>query len=450
MKTKRFLSLVGLAALTLVGCGGTSEEKPTVAPATEAPASNTTATEAPATEAPASTDPVDRLDKTLSTEVVIGSPNAHQSFVKGKIESYLSAHGFTSVTVKMYELAEGESKDVADWTAAAAPDIYAYASDNIGALVGKGAMSPIPSTFVTGMTTDMGEEVANAGYLGDTMYGYPYAGDNGYFLYYNKDLVSADKIGSVDDIVSECKKNNVKFGYALDTESSFFSIGTFMTFGARYSVEVNEDGTLASATSTFGDDVGVKGGKAVKALLANADIDTTHAGARGKAPTVANGFGAVVEGSWNYKDFSEALGDKLGCAKLPTITVDNETKNLSSFLGYKLYGVNPQKSSENNNRLQLLHCIANYLVSAEVQEARFDALTVVPTNSAVKALDKVQASPLVAALGAQATYAVPQTVVPSNVWSGCSTAVDALKASDSDVATVMQTYAASIAASTSF
>ena len=151
-----------------------------------------------------------------------------------------------------------------------------------------------------------------------------------------------------------------------------------------------------------------------------------------------------------YKDYKEALGENLGLAALPTMTIDGETKNFASFLGYKLYGVNPKKSGGNAERLTVLHKIANYLVSATAQEARFDALNVVPTNASVKKLQKVQNNELVAALAAQSAYSVPQTVVPGNLWSGASAAVDSLKAADSDVATVMGTYAKTIASSTGY
>ena len=430
MKSK-LVTFLGLVALTLVGCGGTKTEAPDTGKETEAPKTDVT---------PAQKD-----------ELVIGSPTAHQEFVKGEVEKFLKAEGLDSkYTVKMYELGEAEANGVADWTAAAAPDIYAFASDQIGALNNKGALAEVPEAFATKMVEDMGELAAGAGVLGDSTYAYPYAGDNGYFLYYNKSLVAQDKIGNVNDLIAACAEKGTKFAYALDTDSSFFSIGTFMTFGARYTVNLNTDGSFLSATSTFNTEAGIKGGKAVKSLLANTNVITAHGSARDVVPNAANGIGAIVEGSWKYNAYKEALGENLGLAALPTITIDGETKNFASFLGYKLYGVNPKKSGGNAERLTVLHKIANYLVSATAQEARFDALNVVPTNASVKKLQKVQNNELVAALAAQSAYSVPQTVVPGNVWSGAEAAVDSLKAADSDVAQVMATYASTIASSTGY
>ena len=393
MKRSKLVSLVGISLL-LVGCGNKTTE-----PSTEAKK-----TEAPATEK-------------AQTEIVIGASAVQKPFVEAQAKEFLKTNGYDNVTVKMYEVGEDGAKDIADFTSAEAPDLYGYASDQSGDLYKKGALAEVPSKFAAQMVTEMGEDAANAGKLGDSYYGYPYAA------------------------------KSLKFGYALDTNSSFFSIGTFMTFGARYQVSFNQDGTFKKATSDFASEKGILGAKAVNQLLRNTNIDTTHAGARNKAPITGNGFGAVVEGSWNYATFSKALGDKMGVAKLPTITVEGKTANLSSFLGYKLLGVNPKKSAGNTERLTLIHQLANYLVSAKVQEARFDALNTVPTQKSVKAMEKVQNNGLVKALAAQGEFAVAQTVTPGNIWSGAQVAVEALKVEAPDYATIMQTYADSIAAS---
>lgn len=419
MKRSKLVSLLGLSLL-LVGCGNQESVK----------------SDAPATE---------DEKAAYTTNIVIGVSATQKDFVKTQAEKWLAKEGYKKVTVEMYEVGEDKADSIADFTAQSAPDIYGYASDKTGNLYAKGALAEVPSTFVAQMNEGMGTEATNAAMLGDSYYGYPYAGDNGYFLYYNKDVVSAEQAKSVEGILEACKAQNLKFGYALDTDSTFFSIGTFMTFGARYNVSFNADGTFKSASSDFAGEKGILGAKAVHQLASDSSVDVTNNGARDKAPTTANGYGAVVEGSWNYQSFSDLLGDKLGACKLPTITVEGQTANLASFLGYKLYGVNPKKSASDTKRLTLLHSLTMALVSDEVQEARFDELTVVPTQKSVKALDKVKNNGLVAALADQAAYSVPQTVVPSNIWNGAATAVEALKAASPDYQTIMQTYADTIA-----
>lgn len=434
MKRSKLVSLVGISLL-LVGCGSKTSDVTSNTNSGNTDKGTTTATD---------------TSKQISTNIVIGASAVQSQFVKTQAEKFLSDNGYKNVTVTMYEVGEDKAKDIADFSAEGAPDIYGFASDQLGTLYSKGALAELPTKLATGLVTDMGEEPANAGKLGDSYYAYPYAGDNGYFLYYNKSIVSDEQAKTVEGIIDACSSESLKFGYALDTDSSFFSIGTFMTFGARYKVNLNQDGTFKSATSDFDGAKGILGAKAVHQLAMNSNVDITHSGARDKAPTVANGFGAVVEGSWNYAKFAEQLGDNMGVAKLPTITVEGTTSNLSSFLGYKLYGVNPKKSANDTARLTLTHLVANYLVSAACQEARFDALNTVPTQKSVKALEKVQNNGLVKALSAQGEFAVAQTIVPTNIWTGCTAAVASLTDENPDYATIMKTYADSIAASKSF
>lgn len=412
MKSK-FVTVAMLATLSLAGCRTRTSSTPSVS------------------------KPVD--PSTLKTEIVIGSPTKHQPFVKGKVEAWLKTNGYTNVTLKMYDLAESDAKSITDFTGAGAPDIYAYASDHTLDLMAKGALAEVPEEFATEMVKNMGQTDVDAAKVGDAYYAYPYAGDNGYYLYYNKDIVK--RFDTVEHIIADCQAANVKFGYALETDSSFFSIGTMFTFGARYNVTIDNSGKISSVKADFDGAKGLKAAKAIRDLMKSSPtVVTTHQGARDVAPSgEASGFGAIVEGSWNYTNFRDGkknedgtfayvgMGDKLGCAKLPTVTVDGETKNLGSFLGYKLYGVNPQKSSGNADRLALLHTVANFLVSDATQEGRWDELQVAPTSDKVAALTKVASDDHIKAINDQAKFSVGQTIVPNGIWAGMITLADSIK-----------------------
>ena len=113
-------------------------------------------------------------------------------------------------------------------------------------------------------------------------------------------------------------------------------------------------------------------------------------------------------------------------SKLTTIAynkgqVDEEVTTLSSFLGFELYGVNPQANGGDAEIVQLSHEIAMYLTSEDVQENRFDELETIPTNENVLEMEKVQASKVVKAIGDQGKYATAQTAVPGNLRSAPNT-----------------------------
>ncbi len=392
MKHSKLFGLVALSVLSLVGCthGATSSS---------AGGASNSAT------------------PTQKEKLVIGGPSLQKDWIKTEVETFLTQNNLSDkYTVENYTLGESDVNNadkISDWTVG--PDLFAYASDQTLGLVQKGILGEVPSTFASDMKKNMADEAIAAAKVGTKMYGYPYAGDNGYFLYYNKSVFKGqeDKLNTIDGIVEVCNANELKFSYKL--AEPFFSVGLLFTFGARYNVTLSTDETsIAGITADFNTEKGLKAAKAMRSIVQNATIDTTKEGQ--KAPTTANGLGACVDGSWNAATYSEAMGKDYGCVKLPTVTVDGETKNLSAFLGYKLYGVNKQKS-QSSEKLAVLHKLANYLVSSSVQEKRFDDLTIAPTDKKVKALDKVQKTPHVKALADQAQFAVAQTIVPNGAWT---------------------------------
>lgn len=433
-KYSRFVSVFALAMMALAGCSktGTSssaKDSTTAKPSEEK--QTTTQTPAPAEK----------------KKLVVACPSLQKDFIEAKVNAFLTEKGLSSsYTLSISNIGEGDVNNgtsVPDWTAETAPDLYAYASDQTLGLVSKGALAEVPSTYSTTMKTDMGDEVMNAAKVGKKYYGYPYAGDNGYFLYYNKSLFTGKeaKLDTLDGVVEVCKANNVKLSYKL--ADTFFSTGLMFTFGARYDVTLSTDGkSISSISADFDTETGMKAAKAMQSIINNEDIDTTKDGQ--KAPTTANGLGATVDGSWNANTYKEAMGDNYACVKLPSVTVDGETANLGSFLGYKLYGVNPSKKNTDTTKLATLHQLASYLVSEDVQKDRFTQLTIAPTLKKVKALEAVQNTPHIKAIAAQAEFSVAQTIVPNNIWVESTspyTGIMANKnATEAELQTILNTY----------
>ena len=412
MKRSKLVGLITLSVLSLVGC---------------------------TRNATSSTGGAGNSDKSTSTstpvqkeKLVIGGPTIQAEWIKSEVETFLTQNKLADkYTVENYNLGEGDVNNadkISDWTVG--PDLFAYASDQTLGLVQKGILGEVPSAFVSTMKKNMPDEAVAAAKVGTKMYGYPYAGDNGYFLYYNKTVFKdkEDKLNTIDGIVEVCKAENLKLSYKL--ADTFFSTGLLFTFGARYNVTLSTDEkSIANITADFNGANGLKAAKAMRSIVQNTTIDTTKEGQ--KAPTKANGLGACVDGSWNADAYKQAMGDDYGCVKLPTVTVDGETKNISAFLGYKLYGINKQKS-QSTEKLAVLHRLANYLVSPTIQEKRFDDLTIAPTDKNVKAMAKVQNTPHVKALADQAKFAVAQTIVPNGIWNESSNPYTPILAKGSD------------------
>ena len=83
---------------------------------------------------------------------------------------------------------------------------------------------------------------------------------------------------------------------------------------------------------------------------------------------------------------------------------------LSSFKGYKLFGVNPHSG----DKIVEAHKLAAFLSSEAMQAERFEKYMVGPTNNV--AANAVKDDATFAALNAQKQFAKDQTSVPSSFW----------------------------------
>lgn len=418
-KAKKIVSLSMLSLLMLAGCGSSSSS----------PASSNPSESGGNSSKPGNVSSVSSVTKDNATyHLKIAGPAAQSEFIQEQVQKYLDDNGWKKVTFEMMDLGEDKADTtVTDWTTG--PEIYAFASDKMLNLVKAKALAQVPSTFVTQMENDMTEAAVEAGSLGDKMVAYPYAGDNGYFLYYDKSIFkdNMDALDSVEEIIKVCKAAGRQFCYPLQTQ--FYSMAMLQTFGASYTITMNADQTdIQSVTASYDSNEGFLAGKAMMQLVRNVDVLATTTQA---APTAANKIGAVVDGSWNSAAYEEQVGaENLGACKLPTITVDGQTKNLKSFLGYKLYGVNTQPAGGDTTRIALLHSIANYLASESVQSARFDAFSTAPTNVNVSKMEKVTSNQYIKAINDQAQYAIPQTITPPNLWTAPDAFYSAIAANE--------------------
>lgn len=395
-------------------------------------------------------------------KLVLSGAEDQRTFVMGKANEYLKAQKLDS----KYELtytAHGEDKidsEVADWTAETAPDIYSFSCDKSTPLAGAGALATVPDEYAEQMKKTLSETAyASATFNGDLV-GYAYTASNGYFTYYDSSLPGIDaivhdnKAGSIVDNIEDwldfCEKNNKKFAYNL--KEAFYTVGALTTFGASWNVEYNRDGSVKKVTSDFATEKGLKAAKMMLKIMSSDAVVYTQ-----DAPGV-NNVAFCVNGAWALSNDSEGnksayTDPKVKTTTLPNATVDGEKKHIRSFAGTKLYGVNPSKSNGNAERLNVLHGIANYLTSDDVQSARFDDSQQAPSSKAVSAMDKVKSNAAISALANQSADGNAQANLPGNIWTAPATfatwAFENAKneVSDDDIMIQLQQLDASVQAS---
>ena len=225
--------------------------------------------------------------------------------------------------------------------------------------------------------------------------------DNGYFLYYDKSVISEEQVKTLDGILAAAQAAGKKM--FMDVSNGWYIASFFLAKG-RLGI-----GTDGFQTTDFNNEAGVAAGEAIKALTAHEAFLT------GDDAVLTGGFGdtiaAGVSGTWNAAAIQEKLGDNYAATKLPTFTVGDQQVQMSSFAGYKLMGVN----SLTEYPVEAM-ALAEWLTNEENQLKRFEMRAMGPSNINAAGNEAVMANPALAALAMQANYAVSQNDVLGTYW----------------------------------
>ena len=343
----------------------------------------------------------------------VWAPDATVDLVKSQVEDFKKAYPNKTFNITVVAQGEDDAATQILNDATVAADVFGFPSDQLNKLVEAGVIAPV--AFVDQVTAMNDPETIKSGTMKnsegqDTLYAYSETNDNGYYLVYDNTVVSDEQAKTLEGVLEVCKTAGKKF--IMDVGSGFYGCTFAFTAGALIDGFEEEDG-MTQKFVEFDED------EAVKTLMAFAKLIKDYKGTF-TALDVANinsGFssgtcGAGVDGSWNTATNEEALGDKFGAAKLPTINVDGKDKQLISMFGYKYLGVNG--SSQFPRTAQIL---AYYLHGEECQLQRVEKLGWGPSNITVQQNKLVTDSKVLQAIAEQAENAVVQVNIASTFWS---------------------------------
>lgn len=305
----------------------------------------------------------------------------------------------------------------------AGADIYCFAQDQLSRLKIAGALAPISGEPARTVKKENSEGACYAASYNKELYSFPMTSDNGYYMYYDKSIISDSDAKDMDKIIEKCKKNNKKMNYGVFA-NGFYSASYFMATGCFSNWSIDND------TGNFTDYVDTYREKAMPAMKALRTLKAAEIVAPNDATNKLGSTAAVaISGIWNYAAAKKALGDNLGCAEMPSFTVDGQTYHISSFSGYKLIGFKPQKDAK---KLSVCRKIAQFLTSEKCQLERFNSVGWGPSNIIASQNEKVLAQPGLKALFDQSKYAQEQGICPGSWWSNVSTLAGSVKANSTD------------------
>ena len=353
----------------------------------------------------------------------VWAPDKAVSLVQEQIEAFKAAYPEkTFASIEVVAQGEGDAGNQLKNDAETAADVFSFASDQLRDMVEAKVISRV--AFVDSVAKYNTPETVTAATIDGTLYAYPETNDNGYYLVYDKSVVSPEQAGKLEDVLAACKAAGKKF--IIDCGDGFY--GCTYAFTAGVKIDGLEDDGVTQKFTEYDEDEAVKTLQAFSKLMKEYKGTFTSL----SVAQIASGFetgtlGAGVDGSWNTAPDMKALGDNFGAAKLPTITVDGTEKQLISMFGYKYIGVNAASKFPASAQI-----LAYYLAGETCQEQRAEKLGWGPSNLAVQEKPVVTESEVLQAIQQQANNACVQVNIAATFWSPMGNLGNKLIADDTD------------------
>ena len=323
-----------------------------------------------------------------------------QAMLKTMVESFKKLHNDKDYNITFGVVGEKDTQTKIMEDPSAAADVFAFPDDQLRDLAGAGVLYEITLNKAK-INAEHTEGAVKAATLNGKLYAYPMTADNGYFLYYDKSVLSADDVKTLDGLMNAAAAKNKKV--LMDISNGWYAASFFLTAGGTLGLK---DG---KQTCDFNNENGVAAGEAMKAFCGHSAFMT------GEDAVLTGGIGntiaAGVSGTWTADAIKEKLGENYAATKLPTVTLNGKQVQLKSFAGYKLMGVN--SATKHPKEAMLL---AEYLTNEDNQLLRFKTRAMGPSNKKAAANDEVKKNVALAALAMQNEFGVSQAEVLNATW----------------------------------
>lgn len=366
MKKKALsLFLVTAMAVSMVGCGSKDADK-------NADKNTDKNTDKKDTEVAAATE---KEDEAWEGDLTVWSPQEDQdtNWLQDQCEAFAAEHPNWKINFNYGVCPEGEAKDNVTKDVEAAADVYMLANDNIPDLVSAGALSELGGDYLGYVTSTNSDSILASVTYNDSVVAFPFT-PNTWFMYYDKSVFSEDDVKNFDTMLEKAGEAGKKVSFKL-TDSwyieAFYVANGCTLFG---------DGTDTDAGIDFSGDKAAAVTEYLVDLAANPNflVDADGSGLAGLGDSVA----ALFSGTWDAEAVKEKLGDNMGVAALPTVTIDGKEGQMKSFIGSKAIGVNPNAENQ-----QVAMSLAAYLAGEKAQTAHYEMRNLLPSNINISLAD---------------------------------------------------------------
>ena len=340
-------------------------------------------------------------------ELKVWAPDKAVKLVQQQVEDFKKAYPNKKFT-KIEVVPQGEDAAATQLLndASVAADVFGFASDQLNNLVDAKVIRDVAfPEYVTEINT---EETVKAATIKDKFYAYPETADNGYYLVYDKSIVSDEQAKTLEGVLQACKAAGKKF--IMECGNGYYGCVFAFTGGVKID-GFEEDGTTQKFTD-YDESTAVATLQAFSKLMHDYKGTFTSL----EVAQVSSGFGnktvgAGIDGSWDTVDNQKKLGDNFGAAKLPTIKVNGKDTQMVSMFGYKYIGVNAASKFPASAQI-----LALYLSGEKCQRERAEQLGWGPSNKNVQKDPTVTSNTALQAIMEQSKHACAQVNIAPTLW----------------------------------
>lgn len=332
--------------------------------------------------------------------LTVWSPQEDQDtgWLQKQCDAFNEAHPEWNITFEYGVCPEGEAKDTVKNDVEGSADVYMLANDNIPDLASVNGLAEIGGSYLDDIKATNAESIVSSVTYNDAVLAFPFT-SNTWFMYYDKSVFSEDDIKSLDAML---QKGKVSFPLTNSWYiQAFYAANGCTLFG---------DGTDEAAGIDFGGDKAV----AVTNYLVDLKANPNFVEGNNDADIAALRDGsanAMFSGTWKAGEVEEILGENMGVAALPNVTIDGKEVTMKAFMGSKAVGVNP-----NAEDMEVAMALAAYLTGEESQLAHYETRNVLPSNLNIDVSSDAIAQ-AVANVMSDTSIVQPLVSKMSNYWS---------------------------------
>ncbi len=360
--------------------------------------------------------PTEAMTPEKGARLTVWAPDAAVDVFRNQCYDFIDKYPGYNINIRVEAMGEGDAATSILNDPYYSADVFSFACDQLNRLDDADVILPVDKKLEADIKSRNLESSVTSATIDGQLLAYPQTADNGYILYYDKRYVSDEDAKTLEGVLKACRRSGKDF--IMDAGNGFYACMFPFTGGLRIEglegyyndTQKFNDYNEAEVVATM---------KAFATLFHDYDDVFTSTGTY----KIPSGFAsspstvaAGIDGGWDAATIKQILGNNMGAAKLPTIDVNGENKQLVSMHGFKLLGVNACTMYPNASQL-----LADYLSGEACQKERAQEISWGPSNKNVISTDMVQSNPTIKALLDQANYSVPQINISPSFWDPMGT-----------------------------